>query len=205
VRRAAVYLVAIVAMSGQTTAGPQIYRNPEFGIRLRVPDEGTLCAPPKDEHDHGFGVLLGGGSTKDCGADAHHRSVWLFAFFNALDDTKHLPGLLRMGCNARGGRCQPGPPDLQTSGLQTATGRVNLPDGWIEIVVVTQAGTPTPIDPNEPSVNYIFSLYTRPEHLDHDLRVFRTILQTVEFKSGVAADRPCVGPVRRSSASETQR
>jgi hypothetical protein len=57
------------------------------------------------------------------------------------------------------------------------------PDGWIELVVVTQAGKPSGYEPNEPSVNYIFSLYTRSEHLDEDLKVFRTILQTVKLPS----------------------
>ena len=181
---AAVYLVAIVAMAGQAIAEPKIYSNPEFGIRLPVPSEGWLCPTPKDEHDHGFGILLGGGSAEDCHDDAHHRSVFLFAFGNVLDETKHLAGLLKMGCDNAGGRCQPGPADLQIPGLRSATSRANLPGGWIEIVVATQAGTPSAFDPNEPSVNYLFSLRTTPAHLDQDLMFFRTILRTVKFTGG---------------------
>ena len=118
-------------------------------------------------------------SAKDCHEDAHHRSVWLFALFNALDDTKQLAGLLRMGCDTAGGQCQPGPADMQITHLATATGRVNLPDGWIIVIVATQAGVPDVLAPKEPTVNYVFSVCTRPEHLDQDLKVFRTILQTV--------------------------
>jgi hypothetical protein len=162
-------------------AESEVYSNPEFGIYARVPSEGSLCHTLKDEHDHGFGILLGGGSAKACHEDARHRSVWLFAFFNALDDTKHLPGLLRMGCDAAGGHCQPGPADLQIAGLKSVTGRVNLTDGWVVLIVATQAGAPDAFEPNEPSVNYLFSLRTNREHLDQDLKVFRTILQTVKL------------------------
>jgi hypothetical protein len=179
---AAVYLAAIIATSGRTMAGPKIYRNPEFGILLPVPGPGSLCPNPKNEHDHGFGILLGGGNAKDCHDDAHHRSIWLFAFFNALDDTKYLPGLLNMGCDVAGGPCQPDPADLQISGLLSAAATVKLPDGWIVIIVATQAGAPVPTwDPNVPSVNYTFYLRTRPEHRDQDLCAFRQILQTVKL------------------------
>lgn len=179
--RAAVYLAVIVATSGWTTAGPRVYSNPEFGVRLPVPGQGLLCPTLKDEHDHGFGILLGGGGTGACHEDAHHRSIWLFAFFNALDETKHLPGLLNMGCDAAGGQCQPGPTSLQLIGLASTTGRVDLPDGWIVVIVATQAGAPNALDPNEPSVNYLFSLRTRHEDLDRDLAVFQTILQTIKL------------------------
>jgi hypothetical protein len=95
--RVVVYLAALAAMSGRTIAGPKIYSNPEFGIHLAVPNEDLLCPTVKDQHDHGFGMLLGGGSPKDCHEDAHHRSIWLFAFFNVLDDTKHLSASLAWG------------------------------------------------------------------------------------------------------------
>jgi hypothetical protein len=179
--RVVVYLAALAAMSGRTIAGPKIYSNPEFGIHLAVPNEDLLCPTVKDQHDHGFGMLLGGGSPKDCHEDAHHRSIWLFAFFNVLDDTKYLSGLLSMGCDAAGGRCQPGPANLQIPGRSISAGRVNLPDGWIVLVVATQAGGPAAFEPKDPSVNYLFSLHTRPEYLDQDLLAFRTILQTVRL------------------------
>lgn len=177
--RAAVYLAALT-MCSQTIAASKIYSNPEFGIRLPVPRDAYLC-PSHRERDHGFGVLLGGSNAAACHEDAHHRSIWLFAFFNVLDDTKHLPSLLNMGCAAAGGRCERGPANLQITDLASVAGRVNLPDGWIVIVVATQAGAPDAFDPNEPSVNYLFSLRTRPEYLDHDLRAFQTILQTVKL------------------------
>ena len=72
-------------------------------------------------------------------------------------------------------------------GLASATGRVDLKNGWIlQIVVVTQAGEPSSDGPGVPSVNYIFSLRTRPENLDEDLAVFQTILQTTKLFSSPA-------------------
>ncbi len=179
--RAAVYFVAI-AMHSQGASPPKIYRNDEFGVRLPVPKAGFLCASPRDEHEHGFVILLGSGRSENCRSAGYHRSVVLFAFGNALDDTKHLAGLLNMECEIAEG-CQSGPAGLEIAGLPTASGRVKGPDGWIELVVVTQAGKPSGYEPNEPSVNYIFSLYTRPEYLEEDLKVFRTILQTVKLPS----------------------
>lgn len=57
-------------------------------------------------------------------------------------------------------------------------------DGWIDIFVVTQAGEPDPdFDASVPSVNYDLSLHTKPNHLDADLRVFRTVLQMIRLSS----------------------
>jgi len=179
-------LAAILAMAspmaaGPKTSGPKTYKNAEFGIRLQVPGDDLLCQSPKDEHDHGFGLVLGGGSPADCHEGVRHRSIWLFAFSNVLDDTKHLPGLLKMGCDAAGGRCEPTPVVLQIPGLPSATGRVDLPDGWIVVVLATKAGVPDRFDPSEPSVNYLFSLWTTKEYLDQDLGAFRTVLQSVRL------------------------
>lgn len=186
----AAVLLGAIAMHAQAASPPKFYRNNEFGVRVPVPKEGFLCASPKDEHDHGFAILLGGGRSEDCRGDGRHRSVVLFAFYNVLeDDTEHLPGLLKMGCEGRqsgrgiSGGCPSGPAGLEIPGLAIATGTVKSPDGWIDLVVVTQAGEPTADEPNKPLVNYIFSLCTRPEHLDEDLKVFRIILQTVKLPS----------------------
>jgi hypothetical protein len=181
----ALYLAA-TAMFGQSASAARIYSNSEYGIRFPVPKGRFFCWPAKTEHDHGFGILLGGGGAKDCRDDAHHRSIWLFAFGNVVDATKYLPGLLNMGCESAGGRCGRGPAGLEVPGLASATGRVDLKDSWIQIVVVTQAGEPSSMDPGVPSVNYIFSLRTRPKNLDEDLAVFQAILQTTKLFSSPA-------------------
>jgi hypothetical protein len=112
----------------------QVYSNPEFEIRLQVPQQAKLCSTPKSEHDHGFDLLLGGGGAKDCRTDADHRGISVFAFFNALDDTKRLAGLLSiMGCEGYKAPCQPGPPGLAIPGLASATARVDAPKGWVQV------------------------------------------------------------------------
>ena len=178
--RAVVCFALILVLSGRGRAAPRVYSNSEFGVRLQIPSEASLCPTAKTEHDHGFGILIGSGSTKDCHEDTRHRSIWLFAFYNALDDTKHLPNLLRMGCDAAGGPCQPSPVDLRVPGLSSATASVNL-DNWTVIIVATQAGPPNAFDPSQPSVNYLFSLRTTPEYMDRDVGVFRKVLQTVQL------------------------
>jgi hypothetical protein len=170
-------------MFGHAAQVSTIYHNPEFGIDLRVPREGLLCSNRKSEHDHGFVILLGGADAQGCSDDSHHRSVVLFAFGNVLDETKHLDGLLRMGCKSAGGRCEPGPGGLGIPGLASATGRVKHNGGWIDLIVATQAGRPSTLDPNEPSTNYVFYLHTHTDHLAEDVKVFREILQTVKLPS----------------------
>lgn len=179
-RLAIMYLV-VEALFGQATSVRRVYRNAEFRVDLRVPQEAFLCSSPKGEHDHGFFIILGNATAKDCPDYAHHRSVGLFAFYNALDETKHLAGLLKMGCDTTEGQCEPAPSGLGMPGLASAAGQVKHSDGWIDLIVVTQAGEPSPMEPAEPSINYIFDLHTRSEHLEEDLKVFRKILQTVKL------------------------
>ena len=175
-------------MAGAILAQQQtVYSNPEYRIRLRVPEQARLCTAPKNEHDHGFVLLLNGGGAKACHTDAEYRNISVFAFGNALDDTKHLPGLLNMGCEDYGTSCRSGPPGLAIPGLASATGQVDAPKGWVQVVVATQAGEPSPFDPGEPSINYLFQLQTKPEFLDQDLRVFQTVLTTVKLGSNYGA------------------
>lgn len=175
----AVCCATIVAF-GQTTSNSKGYVNDEFAIYLPAPSEGFLCPVPQNEHNHGFIILLGGGDPKNCHDDVRHRYLSVFAFYNVTDDTEHLAGLLKMGCEAFGGACQPGPPGLQVPGLESITGKVSLTAGWIQIIVATQAGAPIPPS-REPGVDYLFDLRTKPDHLEADLKVFRSILKTVKL------------------------
>lgn len=59
---------------------------------------------------------------------------------------------------------------------------MNRTDGWIDIIVVTQAGKADPNwDATAPSVNYDLSLHTTGRYLNKDLRTFRAVLNTVRL------------------------
>lgn len=177
------YLMGMAAISSTVTAKPRIYRNPEFGIVLPVPDAALPCPAHKNEHDHGPTMLLGAADTRGCRDLEHHRSIEVFASYNVVERTKELPGFLNDQCvGVDGGPCQPAPNGLQMTGRPSAAASVNRPDGWTVIVVVTQAGAPDPgIDGNVPSVNYGLVLHTTSDHMEQDLRVFRTVLQTIRL------------------------
>jgi hypothetical protein len=66
--------------------------------------------------------------------------------------------------------------------MTTQAARVNRPDGWIDVIVVSQAGKPDrAFDPSVPSINYDVGLHTTPQYLDEDLRIFRAVLNTVRL------------------------
>jgi hypothetical protein len=172
------FFITAVVLS-PTTAGPRVYRNEEFGITLPMPEGALLCPTPVNEHDHGPVMLLGPARANGCGAVESSRSIWIFAGYNAADVTKKLQDFLKWECR---GPCGPPPRRLHVTGLPSAAARVSRSNGWIDIIVVTQAGKPDPtFDPSVPLINYDLKLHTRPENLKEDLRVFRTILETVRL------------------------
>jgi hypothetical protein len=66
--------------------------------------------------------------------------------------------------------------------MATKAGKVDRSDGWIDIIVVTQAGKPDPdFDPHVPSVNYDLTLHAKSRYLEEDLRIFRVVLSTVRL------------------------
>jgi hypothetical protein len=173
------FVLVAAAMLNAVTVNQQIYRNEEFGTTLPIPDSAHLCPEPENEHIHGPVMLLGTAEAKGCGDLEHSRSILIFASYNVADDTKKLPDFLKWQC---GGPCLPPPSDLRITGLPSAAARVNRSEGWIDIIVVTQAGKPDPdFDPSVPLINYDLRLHTKPEHLKEDLRVFRTVLETVRL------------------------
>jgi hypothetical protein len=175
--------VAVAALLSAATGTPEIYRNEEFGITLSVSKELLLCPTPNDEHDHGPVLLLGTSEVKGCSDLQLSRYVDVFASFNKIEDTKTLAKFLKSQCTgAFKGKCLPAPPRLGIDGMRSAAARVNHSDGWIDILVVTQAGKPDPLfDASIPSINYDLHLHTRPEHLEKDLHVFRSVLETIRL------------------------
>ncbi len=173
--------LTILGVMATGTTGSQIYRNEQFGIVLPVPD-GTVLCPQLTGLDHGPVILLGNSDVKSC-MNPDHRSIGVFAGYNAADVTKHLADYMKWECeNAEKRPCEQPPSDLKVPGLHSMAARVNDPNGRIEILVVTQAGKPDPdFDPTVPSVNYDLRLRTRSEHMEADLTVFRHVLQTIRL------------------------
>lgn len=175
-----------------------VYMNEEFGITLRYPEGVKPCPIPENEHDHGPLMILDPALRKRCTFEGGDRVISVFASYNAMQDTKTLRAFLEWECRGeskKGRRVSP-PRDLKIQGKRTASARVNHPDGWIDVIVVTQAGKPSPdFDPAVPSYNYDIRLRTLPRYLARDLLVFRTVLQTIKLDP----DNPPV-PGRADSA-----
>lgn len=177
-------LTAIVAVAGGPK--PRIYRNEEFGITAPIPKEALPCFAPADEHDHGPALLLGTTDPKQCDDSdkiESNRYVGIFAFFNALEDIERLPDFRRWDCAVVASRpCGRAPEGLRVEGLRSASAEVIEPRGWIDVIVVTQAGKPDPrYDPKVPTVNYDLRLHTKAAFLNEDLRVFREVLRTIRL------------------------
>lgn len=180
-------LAVLTAIAGVAVGPkPRIYRNEEFGITVPVPTETLPCFAPADEHDHGPVFLLGTTDAQQC-ADSDkiesNRYVGIFAFFNALEDIERLPDFRKWDCAVVASRpCGPAPQGLRIVGLRSASAEVIEPKGWIDVIVVTQAGKPDPrYDPKVPTVNYELRLHTKAAYLNEDLRVFREVLRTIRL------------------------
>jgi hypothetical protein len=180
-------IIAFGSILGTVSAGQHTYSNEEYGIRVVVPESSYLCPPPESGRDHGPVFMIGykNNSMRGCDIDLNKaaRFINIFAGYNAADDSKHLDDLLKSQRNAIGkGRWQTAPSGLTINGLRTEASRMNHRDGWMDIVVVTQAGEPDPdYDATAPYMNYTLWLHTNSDSLDEDLRSFRTMLHTIKI------------------------
>lgn len=174
--------IFLISVTSTVVFVAQVYRNAEFGIIAQVPTGAFLCPVPDDEHDHGPVFLLGPAKAADCEAAESRRSISIFAGYNAAQLTKRLPDFLRWECVHVGkARCQP-TNDLGIAGTSSLAGTVKHSDGWIEFLVVTQAGRPDPaFDPIAPRINYLLGLHTDAQDSPTDLVTFRAVLQTIRL------------------------
>jgi len=180
--QAVIVLIAIGLISA-AGKGTKVYRNEEFGISVPIPTGAILCPVSGDQHDHGPVFLLGDRSVKRCQDSERGRSVVVFAGYNAAEATKRLHEFLEWEClHVSKGPCTPARGGLAVVGRPSEAATVNRPDGWTDIIVVTQAGKPDPdFDASVPSINYELRLHTRTDHLEEDLHMFRTVLSTITF------------------------
>ena len=176
-------LLAGPALLFATKTGPELYRNEEFGIAVSAPTGALLCPTLENEHDHGPIFILGPAQAKACDDVEGNRTIVVFAGYNAAEVSKRLDDFLKWICaNVANGHCRPAPSGLQITGLPSKAARVNHSDGWIDIIVVTQAGKPDPnFDASVPLINYDLRLHTKARFLDEDLRIFRAVLATIRL------------------------
>ena len=160
-----------------------MYRNDEFGITVAIPTGVLYCVPAEYQHDHGPVFLLANSDPSACDDIDHQRYVLIFASYNAVEETKKLRDFLKEQCTGvGGGPCRPAPDGLRITGMTTKSARVNRSDGWIDIIVVTQAGKPDPdFNPSVPSINYNVGLHTTGRYLKEDLRIYRALLGMVRL------------------------
>jgi hypothetical protein len=133
--------------------------------------------------DHGRQFFFEPTSVEDCKSGGCDRYIGVNANYNAIEDVSRLHDFLKHECKVFGGvECLQPPGDLRLNGLASESARIRLPNGKVEILVVTQAGKPSPdLDASVPSINYSIYLLTTEEHIDADLQLFRTILKTIRI------------------------
>ncbi len=161
-----------------------IYRNVDYGITLPVPSDAQMCpVSSSDRTHHGATFLLGTKDISQCKSSSEKRWITIWAQYNASEDTKTLHAFLQWQCQYEAkGQCLAPPEGLQLNSLPSEAARVNLPDGSIEILIVTQAGKPDPdFDSTVPANNYELSLHTNPRSFEQDMAVFREFLGSIKI------------------------
>jgi hypothetical protein len=187
--------IAITLIHPTPTRADVDYLNPEFGLYVPIPEGLQMCEHPDldfqefVEHNHGTSIFLDPTDSQSCSTvdientvDIEHgRAIFVSAWYNATDYTRTLKLFRRNECEAK--RCLPAPKGLGFPNSRSASYRVNGRDGWIDIVVLTQAGHNDFAFPGDPEfwVNYIAELHTDRAHLTDDLRIFRQLLGTIRF------------------------
>ncbi|MGA9670067.1 MAG: hypothetical protein WBQ94_12715 [Terracidiphilus sp.] len=177
-------LLALAALPITAAAKTHVYRNLEFGIVVPIP-HGLYLFPPHQMTgiDHGRQLFFKPTSVEDCNNGGCDRYIGFFAGCNCFEGTKHLHDFLEAQCTVFGGKdCLESPPELGIKGLKSESARIKLPNGKVEILVVTQAGKPAPdFDATVPSINYSIYLLTSEENLEQDMKFFRIILETIRI------------------------
>jgi hypothetical protein len=189
-RRVIATIIFVFPIFWTPLAQAEIYRNPGFGVTAPMPKGLANCNGVFDEHDHGFVFFLDSHDRKACDdltTSIRHRTISLFSSFNATDDTKTLKLFRQSTCDDiveyDHGTCVSAPRGLRIGAIPVVTLQVNYPDGWIDIMVMAQAGHWPRQSRRDPTlaVNYTVTLRTESTHLKGDLRRFKTTLAGIRF------------------------
>ena len=189
-RHLATAAAILVALSNpMPTSAEAVYVNPEFGLYVPIPEGLQMCVNPNldfqefIEHDHGTWIFLDPADSQSCNTldIKHGRSLSVSAWYNATDFTRTLERFRLNECKNE--HCVPAPKGLSFPNSRSASFRVDRPDGWIDIEVLTQAGHDDFGFPGDPefAVNYFATLHTDRAHFAADLRLFRVHLKMLRL------------------------
>lgn len=187
--------IAVMLFDPTPSSAEAVYVNPEFGLYVPIPEGLQMCEHPYldfqevVEHNHGTSIFLDPADSQSCAAvdidnsvDIEHgRAIFVSAWYNATDFTRTLKLFRRNECENQ--HCLPAPKGLSFPKSRSASYRVNGRDGWIDIVVLTQAGHDDFGFPGDPqfAVNYIATLHTDRAHFAADLGLFREHLEMLRL------------------------
>jgi hypothetical protein len=177
-------LIFLTALPFAAVGQTEVYRNSDFRYEVQIPRGLYLFSPHEMTGiDHGRQLFFKPTRVEDCNNGGCDRYIGFYADYNTTDDTAKLHDLLEHTCTVFGGKkCLQPPEDLKIEGLPSESARVKLPNGNIEMIVVTQAGKPAPdFDASVPSINYSIVLLTTKKHLEEDMRSYRLILKTIRI------------------------
>lgn len=169
-------LLAVEAIAGASSR----VVNREFKFSASVPIAMVSCEAATGSHPHGFTILLRPGK-QGCSSSTPQPYVGLFGDYNVLyaaDPAQALSLLCPRSQSAVPRELQ----NLTFSGRASAVCGRNDRSGWIDVFVVTQAGSwPDKEKPDVPYINYTAQLHTRATRIAADLEAFKKILASVNI------------------------
>jgi hypothetical protein len=184
-RSAWMIIFGAAALFASANVAAKTYENSEFGMTVNIPDDLPTCLADKSK-DHGPDIFLDRNDNRGCADLQQRRAIWIFAFFNALDETANLKDFLKWECSqVLNGKCTKAAEGLQIGDAISAAARVDHPNGWIDLVVVTQGQehSNTSHTDTAPTVNYSITLHTTSSKYENDLREFRKLIRTMQISS----------------------
>jgi hypothetical protein len=180
-RAAAEMLWSLLAVEASAGASSKVV-NDEFKFSVSVPAAMVSCEAASGTHPHGFTILLRPGK-QGCSASTPQPYVGLFGDYNVL--YAQAPAqTLNLLCPPSQGTAPGELENLAFPGHASALCRRNDRKGWVDLFVVTQAGSwPDKEPPDVPFINYTAQLHTRPARLAGDLEASKKILATVNISA----------------------
>ncbi len=175
-------LPLIVTATLAFSAGAETYENREFGFSVETGGR-PICVGEPYEHHHGVDLFLDSGP-EGCDHLDDRPFIGINGDYNAAF-MSNAEAVANDFCRSRKGSFLDAPDMLPFDNHATKSCRVDRDDGWIDIVVVTQAWEwpGKHIEPEDDLawVNYTALLHTNAQRFDKDLAIFRSVLNSIHI------------------------